>query len=404
MHASSEISPFRHVGPDVLELRGGAGCQIALGLPMALIGGALVAVALGLIRVPGRESADGSVLTVMTVMGALLGLFGLAVLLARGGIRIDRTAGTVVSWWGFGVPLHRKETRLAPFDRVVIDLDHNDDGPDRYPVRLAAPAGVEPLELVTPSSHQQARAAAEDLGRLLRLPVDDESSGETVRREVDRLDEPLRERLRRGGKAPSPALPAAPLRSRVTFEAGGVTIELDRLRLPLGGLAEALAAGLFLAFAAGTFGRLLWSPATRPIVLVVVGVLGLLVAVRLAAATRVATRAVVTRAVLRVEERFLLKRVVVEIPLDELEDLELPRRPGLPQPPPGPRSRELEQAVATGRLPDGRPMPAWVGHLARLVPTVGITARSDRVAVTFLERLPEDELRYLYALILQAIG
>lgn len=404
MRKSLETSPFRRSGPDVLEMRSGSGCRIAFGLPAALIGGAIVALAVGLIPMPGRESADRSVLTVMAVMGAMVGLPGLAILLARGGLRIDRTAGTVVSWRGFGVPLHRKETRLAPFDRVVIDLDQNDDGPDRYPVRLAAPAGVEPLELVKPSSHQQARAAAEDLGRLLRLPVDDESSGETVRREADRLDETLRERLRRTGEAPSPVLPAAPLRCRVTPGPDGVTIELDRLRPPPPAIIELLVLVVFVTVNASFFGRLLWSPAARPFVLVVGGGLVVLIAARLAAATRLATRVSVTPTELRIEERYLLKRVVVEIPVDELEELELPHRLPRPAPPPDPRAREFEQAVATGRLPDGRPLPAWVGRLARLIPTPGITARSDRVAVTFFERLPEEELRYLYALILQAIA
>jgi hypothetical protein len=404
MDPTFATSPFRRVGPDALEVRGGSGCHVALGLPMALIGGAVVAAALGLVRVPGRETADPSALTVMTVMGSLLGLAGLAILLARGGIRIDRTEGSVVSWWGFAVPLHQTRTPLAPFDRVVIGRDRNDDGPDRYPVRLDGPAGVEPLKLVTPASHQQARAAAEDLGRLLRLPVDDESSGETVRREAERLDEMLRERLRRAGPPPSPLLPAAPLRSRVTPGPGGVTIELERLRLPFATIIEATVAAVFIIVVAGTFGRMLWSPAARPLALVVGGGIALLIVVRLAAATRLATRVLVTREQLRVEERYLLKRVVVEIPVAELEELELPRRLPRSAPTQGPGPGELEQAVEAGRLPDGRPLPSWVGRLARLVPTPGIAARSDRVAVTFLEGVPEQELRYLHALFLQAIA
>jgi len=404
MQATTGTSPLLRVGPDALEVRGGSGCLRAIGLITAVVGGAIAATALGLIPVPGRESADRSVLVVMAVMGAMIGLPGLAMLLARSGIRIDRTAGTVVSWWGLGVPLRRNDTPLAPFDRVVIGRDRRGDGPDRHPVCLAGPEGVAALTLVSPTSHQSARSAAEDLARLLRLPVDDESSGETVRREADRLDETLRERLRRGDGAPSPALPAAPLRSRVTPGPDDLTIELDRLRLPLPGIAEAALAGLFVAMVGGTFGRLLWSPPARPLALVVVGGLALLVTARLAAATRVATRVVVTRALLRIEERYLLKRVVVEIPIDELEDLELPRPLAGSAPAPGTRPRELEQALATGRLPDGRPLPAWVDRLARLVPTPGITARSDRVEVTFLERLPEEELRYLHAVLLQAVA
>ena len=39
----------------------------------------------------------------------------------------------------------------------------------------------------------------------------------------------------------------------------------------------------------------------------------------------------------------------------------------------------------------------------RVVPSQGITARSDRAAVTFGKGLPEDELAYLHALIRKAL-
>ena len=404
MQATTETSPFRRLGPDVLEVRGGPGCRTVIGLVTALTGAAIAAAALGVIPVPGRDAVDRPVLVVMAAMGALLGLPGLALLLARGGLRVERTAGTVVSWWGFGVPMNRRETPLAPFDRVVIGRERRSEGADVYPVRLAGPADVEAITLVSPTSHQSARAAAEDLCRLLRLPVDDASSGETVRRETDRIDESLRDRLQAGDRPPSPPLPAAPLRSRVTPGRDGVTIELDRLRLPLGKIFEAAVVGVFLAMAASTIGDLFSSPAVRPVALVTVGGIALLIVIRLAAATRLATRVTVDRSALRVEERYLFRRAVVEIQIDELESLELPRRLAGSASTQDRKPDEVEQALESGRLPDGRPLPGWGAWLLSLVPTPGIKAVSDRATVTFLERLPESELRYLYALLIQAIA
>jgi hypothetical protein len=55
--------------------------------------------------------------------------------------------------------------------------------------------------------------------------------------------------------------------------------------------------------------------------------------------------------------------------------------------------------TGTPRLPDGPPIPKILLTLMRLVPTRGITARSDRVVVTFGRGLPDDEIAYLYALV-----
>lgn len=55
--------------------------------------------------------------------------------------------------------------------------------------------------------------------------------------------------------------------------------------------------------------------------------------------------------------------------------------------------------TGTPRLPDGRPVPKALLSLMRLVPSQGITARSDRAALNLGRGLPDDELAYLYALI-----
>ena len=49
--------------------------------------------------------------------------------------------------------------------------------------------------------------------------------------------------------------------------------------------------------------------------------------------------------------------------------------------------------TGTPRLPDGRPVPKILLTLMRLMPSQGITARSDKVAVNFGKGLPDDETR-----------
>ncbi len=113
------------------------------------------------------------------------------------------------------------------------------------------------------------------------------------------------------------------------------------------------------------------------------------------------TRIAVTRALLRVEGGRGGKRQTTEIPADELEELEyVDRRSALKEiEMPGMKKLKDFGNTGTPRLPDGRPVPKILLTLIRLVPSQGITARSDRVAVNFGNGLRDDELAYLYALI-----
>lgn len=77
-----------------------------------------------------------------------------------------------------------------------------------------------------------------------------------------------------------------------------------------------------------------------------------------------------------------------------------PEHPPLPGPVAGTGDPDHGHAgLPPHRGKDGRPVPKILLSLMRMVPSQGITARSDRAAVTFGKGLPEDELAYLHALI-----
>jgi hypothetical protein len=102
-----------------------------------------------------------------------------------------------------------------------------------------------------------------------------------------------------------------------------------------------------------------------------------------------------------VEEGFGRKGRAIEIPADELEELEYADRRAMLKALDTSGMKKLKDFGDTGtpRLPDGRPVPKMVLRLARLVPSHGITARSDRAVVTFGKGLPDDELAYLHFLV-----
>ena len=90
-----------------------------------------------------------------------------------------------------------------------------------------------------------------------------------------------------------------------------------------------------------------------------------------------ATRITATPVFLRIEEKTGGKASVVEIPADELDDLEFSdRRPVLSEIDiPGMKKLQDFGDTGTPRLPNGRPVPKILLSLMRMVPSQGITAR-----------------------------
>jgi len=116
---------------------------------------------------------------------------------------------------------------------------------------------------------------------------------------------------------------------------------------------------------------------------------------------RSSTRITVTPVLLRVEELAGRKSQTTEIPADELEELDLPTikeiQSSIRMPDKFPKLDLPESGIP--RLPDGRPIPKILVSLMRLFKSPGIIARSDSASVQFGSGLPEEELRYLHALV-----
>lgn len=389
--------------PDVLDKREPTGCLRRLGVGLVVAGGGWLALMLEA-HEAGRLGGGAGFLV---AGGALALVAGAFCLLVRGGTFLDRRRRVQVSWWSVLGLGRRRETSFAGTERVEVEKDSGDsDSPTTYPARLVGPEGVEPLRLDAPTDYQQARRAAEAVARFLTLPLHDRSAGEVVVRQPAELDEPLRSRIRRTGGPPElPAAPVAP-RAQVEQTHEGLRVEIvgagpsAAAWLPVG------CAVLFAAFVGLTF----WSGATRsprPLVIAV----GVFVAVPILAALGTAVRHVLQRTVvvagrlgLRVEQAFLLGRKVIEIPADELEELVLLRPDAPPMPEGAASADEWRWSLEHGRMPDGREASKVVRWAWRLAGSQGITARSDRVSVTFGAGLPPEELAYLHALLLRELA
>ncbi|MDI6797249.1 MAG: hypothetical protein QMD09_09900 [Desulfatibacillaceae bacterium] len=215
--------------PDVLEIRGGGGCLLVVGLFFAAFGGLF---AFTMLNLPQGHSA-GQILG--AAFGGLFALLGAAMLLGRWGMKLYRREGRLFSWWGMGLllpgltlPLKTKSVNLSDFSFVRLSKEVRKSSGSKsnsqtvYPVSLDGDKGQEKLKEF--SDYASARGLAELVAKFLGLDLHDSSSGETLLRQAAFLDESLRQKALRTGEAVSAKQRPINMRSTVTPGAGTVDI------------------------------------------------------------------------------------------------------------------------------------------------------------------------------------
>ena len=183
-------------GDDRMEFKRGGGLLILFGLPF-LAGGvaALLDEPLGLLK--GSQPDVGEVIAELA-FGSIFTTIGLAFIFGRASIVIDRSCGEAVKTWGMLVPFSKRRYALSAFDIVTIErrvVRTQKRTRVIYPVALAG-ADTQ-LAIAQPGNLNKARQLSEQLGKFLDLGVRDASSGTVIEREAGRLDESIRERVRR---------------------------------------------------------------------------------------------------------------------------------------------------------------------------------------------------------------
>ncbi len=393
------------IDPDVIERKSGGGCLALFGTPFFLAGLFVFLIGLGLVPTMAEGELPG--MTVATIVGLVFMVIGGVLIFGRSGLIIDRRENRVVQWQKLFVPLRRTVRPLDSFDGVLLDRRQSKKT-TFYPVQLKTggdTAGAITVE--SPQDYRQARQSAETIARFVGKPLEDRSSGKPVIRDPDQLNESLRDRVRRLGEEQGffPPQPI-PMKTRVEQTVDGVALSIPHPLVGSGRLFRLVVTLVIAGVAAFAILPGLFSLPAPPLIrYLIIGfvvlfsvVLPILAALRSSAGT---SRVTVTRALLRVEEGFGDKKRAIEIPADELEELEYVDRRGALKEVDVPGARKLKDFGYTGtpRLSDGRPVPKILLTLARLVASQGITARSDRVVVTFGQGLPDDELAYLHFLV-----
>jgi hypothetical protein len=397
-------SSFTYKDQATLEINSGGGCLAIFGLPFLLVGLFVMQLPLGIIPVKGSPGTLPSIFVVL--FGAVFAAVGAVLVFGRSGIILDRSRGHLIQWYGLLVPMKRKEYLLDAIRQVEMNFSSGDsDSPATWPVKLSGESIAKPISVLQPTSFTEARQMAEELARFLRKPLVDTSTGETITRDPEHLDESYRDRLRRTGEAVSVLPPEPPnMRSKVERTGDGFVIHIPSNTkrglhyIPV--LASLIFAGIVLLF----FMRVIHNVPLIFIVLFVIAGPALSALLRVHRLNNEFEKITVTKTFLRVEALKEGKSKTTEIPVSELEDFVAPSMREVMNTIEMPGMKKVQLGdTGTPRLPDGRPVPRFLLSLIKMVSSKGIIARSDKAVVEFAKGLDEAEVAYLFALIRKTI-
>jgi hypothetical protein len=405
--------PFTYKDQATLEIRSGGGCISIFGLPFLLAGLFVMQIPLETIPMKGSPGTIPSIFVVL--FGSVFAAVGAALVFGRSGIILDRGTGRIIQWYGLLVPMKRKEYLLDSIRQVEMDFFSGDsDSPATWPVKLSGESIAKPISVLRPTSFTEARQLAEELARFLRKPLVDSSTGETITRDPDHLDESYRDRMRRTGEAISFSPPEPPtMRSRVERTGDGFIIHIP----------ETLKSGIHyisiifsLVFAGGVAWYFLTPIFTLPmpdfIHYIFFGFIGIFfiagpvisALLRMFRQKNEFERITVTKAILRVEALKQGKRTTAEIPISELEDLVAPTIRGVMNTIEVPGMKKVPLGdTGSPRMPNGGPVPRFLLSLMKVFGSKGIIARSDKAVVEFAGGLNEAEVAWIFALIRKTI-
>jgi hypothetical protein len=165
------------------------------------------------------------------ILGLVFAIVGGGVMFGCSEKLIDGDNRQVTSWWGL-----RAGWLLVPFKKSVYSFDDfqsvtvcekvrksSDSSDTCYPVRIESAGDSVTVE--EPRDYHKSRQRAEEVAKLMGLPMQDSTSGEVVVREAEQLDDSLRDQFQRTGERLD--VPVQPDGCRVSYRLEGDALVLD---------------------------------------------------------------------------------------------------------------------------------------------------------------------------------
>ncbi len=384
--------------PEVMEKRSGGGGMAVFGFVFLCIGIAIAAMALGVIP---AEDEGGPPRFVGAMFGLPFAITGLIFALGRSGLIVDKRTGVLTKWHGLIVPIIRKEKRIDFYERVTIGKEKRSSGKNQitvYPVRLEGSKGEAPLELSAAQDYLAARREAEEMAKFMGWELADASSGTVVTREADKLDESVRERVRRTGETPEPV--PLPPQMRIRVERTGADLNIFTPAPGLG-IPEYLlmTLGVMGTFMGGAMFLFVFIDETAPLPIKIFFSLFMIVPIAVSwsislGRARKKYEIFVSYDRLRVKTRGFIFSSESSMPMSEMEELVFHSGLAMPSP--------EELARRSGK--SGQEVPPIVYTFLRILAKPGLVARSDKAEIKFGEGLSDEELKYVHYEIMRMIA
>jgi hypothetical protein len=395
----------RQVAPNRLEVKEGGGCLALFGVPFLAAGIFATLVAARIVSLKNATDVPAWAWPLILLMGLAFVAAGGGLVLGRRWTILDAGRGTILKQWGLLVPMRGETYSLADYDAVVVRFEAGDsDSAERYPVLLRAKGGGADLALQSATQYGESREAAAAIAKFLRVPLVDAATTHESVLAADLADAPFPEQppgadLR--GDAPRP------LRMQSRVRESSRTLEII---LPGPGfqwrklVGPSISVGVlsYLSPHLLRFFRQTHTPeAVQTAILgfavflfVVIPLVGIFNAARLASRGRALVRASPEGIV--IEERGAWRARSTRLPGGEILGVDY----GTAEDAFTSAQRDAEQRVRARR----GVAPRWFAVMRRLVASKGITVKSRKGLFTFGAGLPDDEVRYLHALVVRALG
>jgi hypothetical protein len=405
------MSRFEHVAPERLQFREGGGVLSIFGAPFLLAGVFLLLSAIGVAAVERDDDLGAWTQPLLGVMGVVFTGVGGTLVFGRAWTILDVAERAAIKSYGLLVPFREHPRRLDDFTRVTIGFEAGDsDSSETFPVALKARSGPD-FVLCRPTSYDDARTCAAAAATHLGFALEDASGDHAATIEPADVERPLQQRTTRGTSLEAPPPPANP-RSEVHQETSGARIVIPTPRTSTLGLIL-LAAPLVVPIVAGpTLWRFFQQTNTPgPIGVAFIGMLTLLFGV-LPAVTMLNgflrsrhghTQIRVSRDGITVHERRAWRtHTLATLAAGDIFDVDYGTRDtGVAV-----TRRAVEQKLSEAGHDPGSLSPRmerFMAAAARWGKGRGVIVKARGGLTAFGEDLDDDEIRYLHAVVRQAL-
>jgi hypothetical protein len=400
---------FAYVAPERLQFREGGGCLSLFGTPFLLAGIFMLLGTAGVVPIKGGGPWARPLLG---LMGLVFTGVGGALVFGRAWSILDVTERAAIKSWGLLVPFREHARRLDEFTRVSIGFEAGDsDSSEKFPVVLKGRGGPD-FVVCSPAGYDEARACAAEAARHLGFALDDASGDHAVTIDPAHVDSPLQQRAAREARPASmPSRPAV-ARSQVHQETASVRILIPHASTSTLGVVLVAAPMLVPVLAGPALWRFFQQTRTpEPIGLAFFGMLGFLFGV-LPAITAINgfvrsrrgyTEIRASREGVTVRERRAWRtHTTASIAAGDILDVDYGTRDS--------RAASVRLAVEQKMVQAGHDagslsprMERWMASAARWTNARGVIVKARKGLTSFGQDLDDDEIRYLHAVVRQAL-